>query len=257
MTDAPVLLVEGLQKRFGGLQALGGVDLAVQPREIRAIIGPNGAGKSTFFNTLTGLLQPDAGRVLFEGRDITGRPPHILTRLGIARTFQITSIFPDLTVLQNVQVALAGYRGETWRMWRPAARSGVERSNSMLELVGLAQQGGRPAGTLAHGDQKRLELAIALAGEPRLLLLDEPTAGMTAQERLEAINLVHRVAVELGLTVVFTEHDMAVVFAVATRICVLHQGRLLADGTPEEVRADRQVQEVYLGDSLEADGAEP
>ncbi len=257
MTDAPVLLVEGLQKRFGGLQALGGVDLAVQPREIRAIIGPNGAGKSTFFNTLTGLLQPDAGRVLFEGRDITGRPPHILTRLGIARTFQITSIFPDLTVLQNVQVALAGYRGETWRMWRPAARSGVERSNSMLELVGLAEQGGRPAGTLAHGDQKRLELAIALAGEPRLLLLDEPTAGMTAQERLEAINLVHRVAVELGLTVVFTEHDMAVVFAVATRICVLHQGRLLADGTPEEVRADRQVQEVYLGDSLEADGAEP
>jgi len=257
MAEAPVLLVEGLQKRFGGLQALGGVDLAVQPREIRAIIGPNGAGKSTFFNTLTGMLQPDAGRVLFEGQDITGRRPHSLTRLGIARTFQITSIFPDLSVLQNVQVALTGYRGQTWRMWKPAARSGVTRATEMLELVGLAEQTGRPAGTLAHGDQKRLELAIALAGDPRLLLLDEPTAGMTAQERLEAINLVHRIAVELGLTVVFTEHDMAVVFAVATRICVLHQGRLLADGTPEEVRADRQVQEVYLGDSLEADDTDP
>lgn len=256
MAAAPVLLVEGLQKRFGGVQALGGVDLAVQPREIRAIIGPNGAGKSTFFNTLTGLLRPDAGRVLFEEQDITGRRPHTLTRLGIARTFQITSIFADLTVQQNVQVALAGYRGETWRMWQPAARSGVERTARMLELVGLAEQAARPAGTLAHGDQKRLELAIALAGEPRLLLLDEPTAGMTAQERLEAINLVHRIAVELGLTVVFTEHDMAVVFAVATRICVLHQGRLLADGTPDEVRADRKVQEVYLGDSLEADAAQ-
>lgn len=253
MGEVPVLLVEGLQKRFGGLQALGGVDLAVQPREIRAIIGPNGAGKSTFFNTLTGLLRPDAGRVLFEGQDITGRRPHALTRLGLARTFQITSIFPDLTVSQNVQVALAGYRGETWRMWTPAARSGVARTGEMLALVGLAEQAERPAGTLSHGDQKRLELAIALAGNPRLLLLDEPTAGMTAQERLEAINLVHRIAVELGLTVVFTEHDMAVVFAVATRICVLHQGRLLADGSPDEVRADRQVQEVYLGDSLDGD----
>jgi branched-chain amino acid transport system ATP-binding protein len=254
MTAGPILAVDGLRKNFGGLQALGGVDLRVQPQEIRAIIGPNGAGKSTFFNTLTGLLKADGGSIVFEGRDITGRPPHELARLGISRTFQITSIFPDLTAMENLQVALAGYHGRTWRIWQPARAGGIERAREMLHLVGLADLAGRLAGTLSHGDQKRLELAIALAGEPRLLLLDEPTAGMTAQERLESINLVHRIAKQLGLTVVFTEHDMAVVFAVATRICVLHQGRLLADGTPDAVRADPQVQQVYLGDSLEADG---
>ena len=244
----PILRVESLMKRFGGLQALGGVDLAVDAGEFRAIIGPNGAGKSTFFNTLTGLLRPDSGRVAFDGRDVTGEPPHRLARRGVTRTFQITSIFPDLSVLENVQVALLARARRSWSLWPRARALGTQRARELLALVGLAANAVKPAGTLAHGDQKRLELAIALAGEPRLLLLDEPTAGMAAQERLEAIRLVHRIARELGLSCVFTEHDMAVVFAVATRITVMHQGRVLAEGTPAEVRARPEVQRVYLGE---------
>jgi branched-chain amino acid transport system ATP-binding protein len=245
----PILRIEGLAKRFGGVEALGGVNLSVAHGDFRAIIGPNGAGKSTFFNTMTGLLRPDAGRVIFEGRDVTGEPPHRLARRGVARTFQITSVFSDLSALENVQVALLAHARQNWSMWSAARPRHVERARELLALVGLAASAGRLAGTLAHGDQKRLELAIALAGEPRLLLLDEPTAGMAAQERLESIRLVHRVARELGLSCVFTEHDMAVVFAVATHITVMHQGRVLAEGTPAEVRSRREVQQVYLGEA--------
>ena len=244
-----ILQVTGLTKRFGGLEALGGVDLNVAKGDFRAIIGPNGAGKSTFFNTMTGLLRPDAGRVSFEGRDVTAEPPHLLARRGIARTFQITSVFHDLSALQNVQVALLAHARRTWAVWPRAESLHVARARELLELVGLATSAARPAATLSHGDQKRLELAIALAGEPRLLLLDEPTAGMAAHERIESITLVHRVARELGLSCVFTEHDMAVVFAVASRITVMHQGRVLAEGTPAEVRARPEVQQVYLGES--------
>ena len=246
--SSPILRVELLVKRFGGLVALGGVDLAVEAGEFRAIIGPNGAGKSTFFNTMTGLLRPDSGRVAFEGRDITGEPPHRVARRGVARTFQITSVFHDLSALENVQVALLAHARRSWSMWSRARALGADRARELLALVGLAASAAKPAGTLAHGDQKRLELAIALAGEPRLLFLDEPTAGMAAQERLEAIRLVYRIARELGLSCVFTEHDMAVVFAVATRITVMHQGRVLAEGTPTEVRARPEVQQVYLGE---------
>ncbi len=248
-TDA-ILRVESLAKRFGGLQALGGVDLCVERGEFRAIIGPNGAGKSTFFDTLTGLLRPDSGRVTFEGREVTGEPPHLLARKGVGRTFQITSVFHDLTALENAQVALLAHARRTWSVWPRAGRLYAERARELLALVGLGSSAERLAGTLAHGDQKRLELAIALAGEPRLLLLDEPTAGMAAQERIESITLVHRVASELGISCVFTEHDMAVVFAVATRITVMHQGRVLAEGTPAEVRARPEVQQVYLGESV-------
>jgi branched-chain amino acid transport system ATP-binding protein len=248
MSDA-VLRVESLVKRFGGLVALGGVDLTVGPGEFRAIIGPNGAGKSTFFNTLTGLLRPDAGRITFEGRDITGSPPHRVARWGVARTFQITKVFPDLTALENVQVALLAHAQRSWSVWPRARAFGISRARELLALVGLAASTAQTAGTLSHGDQKRLELGIALAAGPRLLLLDEPTAGMAAPERLEAIWLVHRIARELGLSCVFTEHDMAVVFAVATRVTVLHQGRVLAEGTPAEVRARPEVQQVYLGEA--------
>jgi branched-chain amino acid transport system ATP-binding protein len=244
----PVLRVESLAKRFGGLQALGGIDLSVAPGEFRAIIGPNGAGKSTLFNTMTGLLRPDSGRVTFEGREVTGKPPHLLARIGVGRTFQITSIFHDLSALENVQVARLVHARSAWSLWPRAKRLHVERAQELLELVGIGASSSRLAGTLSHGDQKRLELAIALAGEPRLLLLDEPTAGMAAQERLESIRLVHRLARELGLSCVFTEHDMAVVFAVASRITVMHMGRVLAEGTPAEVRASAEVQHVYLGD---------
>jgi len=244
-----ILRVEGLTKRFGGLEALGDVDLSIAKGDFRAIIGPNGAGKSTFFNTITGLLRPDAGRVVFEGRDVTGQPPHLLARHGVGRTFQITSVFHDLSALENVQVALLAHARQSWSAWPKAGALHAARARELLALVGLSTSAGRIAGTLAHGDQKRLELAIALAGEPRLLLLDEPTAGMAAQERLESIRLVHRVARELGLSCVFTEHDMAVVFAVATHITVLHQGRVLAEGTPAEVRSRREVQQVYLGEA--------
>ena len=245
----PILRIDGLAKRFGGLEALGGVNLSVSRGDFRAIIGPNGAGKSTFFNTMTGLLRPDAGRVIFEGRDVTGESPHRLARRGVGRTFQITSVFQDLNALENVQVSLLAHARRNWNVWPAASALHASRARELLALVGLAASAGRLAGTLAHGDQKRLELAIALASEPRLLLLDEPTAGMAAQERLESIRLVHRVARELGVSCVFTEHDMAVVFAVASHITVLHQGRVLAEGTPAEVRARREVQQVYLGEA--------
>jgi ABC-type branched-subunit amino acid transport system ATPase component len=248
----PILRVESLVKRFGGLQALGGVDLTVARGEFRAIIGPNGAGKSTFFNAMTGVLRPDSGRVTFEGREVTGERPHVLARSGVARTFQITSVFHDLTALENVQVALLAKARRTWSVWPRAGTQHAARAHELLALVGLDGSARRLAGTLAHGDQKRLELAIALAGEPRLLLLDEPTAGMAAQERIESITLVHRLARELGFSCVFTEHDMAVVFAVATRITVMHQGRVLADGTPAEVRARPEVQQVYLVEAVAA-----
>jgi ABC-type branched-subunit amino acid transport system ATPase component len=251
----PILRVEALHKRFGGVRALAGVDLVVERGEFRAIIGPNGAGKSTFFNTMTGLLRPDSGRVRFEGRDVTGELPHLLARKGVGRTFQITSVFQELTALENVQVSLLAHARQAWSMWPRAAVLHADRAHELLDLVGLGAAASRIAGTLAHGDQKRLELAIALAGEPRLLLLDEPTAGMAAQERLESIRLVHAVARQLRLSCVFTEHDMAVVFAVATKITVMHQGRVLAEGTPEEVRANRDVQQVYLGETTALQGA--
>ena len=250
----PILKVTALAKRFGGLQALGGVELSVAAGEFRAIIGPNGAGKSTFFNVITGLLRPDSGRVIFEGRDVAGTTPHLLVRQGMGRTFQITSVFPDLNVQENLQVALLAHARRNWSIWPHARQLLTTRAQELLHLVGLTGDPGLSAGALAHGDQKRLELAIALAGEPRLLLLDEPTAGMAAQERIESISLVHRVASKLGVACVFTEHDMAVVFAVADRISVLHQGKVLAEGSPAEVRASPLVQQVYLGESITNEG---
>jgi branched-chain amino acid transport system ATP-binding protein len=246
----PVLRVEALEKRFGGVHALAGVSLEVEPGEFHAVIGPNGAGKSTLFNTVTGLHRPDGGLVFFEGRAVTGLAPHDLARMGVGRTFQITHIFGDLSSLENVQVALLAHGRRTWGLWRAARRMERERAAELLALVGLTGRHDGAAGTLSHGDKKRLELAIALAGRPRLLLLDEPTAGMAAQERLESIRMLHRIAGELGLTVVFTEHDMAVVFEVASRLTVLHQGRVLAEGTPQSVRDNRQVQQVYLGEAV-------
>ncbi|NBS65862.1 MAG: ABC transporter ATP-binding protein [Betaproteobacteria bacterium] len=253
--NADVLAVESVAKRFGGVQALGGVTLQVRRGEFHAIIGPNGAGKSTFFNTLTGLITPDAGSVRFEGRDLAGLAPHQRVRLGMGRTFQITRVFPDLTLLENVQVALLAHDRLTLAPWRAASGHRPADARALLERVGLQVPDHQPASTLAHGDRKRLELAITLAGEPRLLLLDEPTAGMAAQERLESIRMVHKVASELGLSCLFTEHDMAVVFSVASRISVLVQGKLLITGQPEEVRASEQVQRVYLGEAVIEQGA--
>jgi branched-chain amino acid transport system ATP-binding protein len=241
------LQTRGLRKRFGGVQAVNGVDLAVPVGDLRAIIGPNGAGKTTLFNLISGDLAHDTGQVYFEGEEISGLPPHRLCRRGLGRTFQITSVFRRLTALENVQTAFLSRHRRHFNVFAAARRLYRDEALGLLERVGLREQADKPSGILAHGDQRRLELAIALAGEPRLLLLDEPTAGMAPRERHEIMALVARIAADTGLTVVFTEHDMDVVFAVARRITVLHQGAVLAEGAPAEVRASADVQRVYLG----------
>ena len=244
----PVLEVVDIRRAFGGVRAVDGVSFALARGEIRALIGPNGAGKSTFFNILTGQLRADAGDVRWHGRSILGLPPHAIWRLGISRTFQITATFGTLTALENVQVARLSHTGRSRALVTPAARLETAPSRTLLEQVGLAEQATRPAGVLAYGDLKKLELAIALANDPTLLLLDEPTAGMAPAERGALMGVTARIARERQLTVLFTEHDMDVVFAVADRIMVLHQGRVIADGPPMAVRADAQVQAVYLGE---------
>ena len=239
---------QGLKRAFGGVAAIDGVSLAVARHEIVAIIGPNGAGKSTLFNLLTGHLKPDAGRVTLAGRDVTGIAPHKLCALGVARSFQRTNIFPKLTVFQNVQAALIAHRGRGRDLWSRAEHVYRDEAMALLADVNLADKAPLAGGTLSYGNQKQLELGIALAGKPEILLLDEPTAGMSATETRESMALLRRIARERGLTLLFTEHDMDVVFGAAQRIAVLHQGRLIAVGTPEAIRADAEVRRVYLGD---------
>ncbi|HEY7654526.1 MAG TPA: ABC transporter ATP-binding protein [Methylomirabilota bacterium] len=243
-----VLETRGLSKSFGGVRAVAAVDLAMPKGEIRALIGPNGAGKTTFFNMLTGQLRADAGLVLFKGERLDGLPPYVVWRRGVSRTFQITATFATLTALENVQVARLSRLGRTYSLLEPAARLQTEEARALLDQVGLAEQAGRRAAVLAYGDLKKLELAMALANDPEVLLLDEPTAGMAPAERGALMTLTERIARARRLTVLFTEHDMDVVFAVADRIMVLHQGRVIAEGRPAEVRADAQVQRVYLGE---------
>jgi branched-chain amino acid transport system ATP-binding protein len=245
----PVLEVRGLAKSFGGVQAVAGVDLSMPRGEIRALIGPNGAGKTTFFNMLTGQLSADAGEVRFKGQRLSGLAPHAVWRRGVSRTFQITATFVTLTAVGNVQVALQSHRRRTYALFAKADGLEREAARALLAQVGLDAQAERPAGVLAYGDLKKLELAVALANGPEVLLLDEPTAGMAPAERGALMALTQRIARERGLTVLFTEHDMDVVFAVADRIMVLHQGRVIAEGRPDEVRADAQVQKVYLGEA--------
>jgi len=242
-----ILETVGLRKRFGGVQAVAGVDLAVPAGDVRAIIGPNGAGKTTLFNLITGDLAHDTGQIRFEGAEVSGLSPHQLCRRGMGRTFQITSIFRRLTALENVQTALLTHHHRHFNLLARASRLYRDDAVALLDRVGLRDQAAKPSGILAHGDQRRLELAIALAGAPRLLLLDEPTAGMAPRERHEIMALVARIAADTGLTIVFTEHDMDVVFAVARRITVLHQGAVLAEGPPAVVRGNGDVQRVYLG----------
>jgi len=244
-----MLDVVGVTKRFGSLVALTDISLRVEPGELRAIIGPNGAGKTTLFNLISGFYRPTAGRVNFDGRDITTMAAHERVALGIARTFQITEIFPELTVFENVRISVevaAGYRLRPWMSSAEAAD--VRRTVSeILELTGLASKSGRLVGELAHGDQRAAEIAMALALRPRLLLLDEPTAGMGEQETYDITQLVRRLHQDSRYTIVLIEHDMRVIFHLADRITVLDQGRLLAEGTPQEIADDEAVQSAYLG----------
>jgi len=244
-----ILEAFGLRKSFGGVAAVDGVDLAVKEGSIGALIGPNGAGKTTLFNLLTGRLCPDGGKVMFKGADITRLPPHRVSNLGLIRTFQITSIFPRLSALENVQVALFAKRGQGWNFLLPAKNLFRRAAEAILEEVGLAEQTQMPAGALSHGDQKRLELAIALAQEPEMLLLDEPTAGLAPGEKANILQLLAGIVQRRGLTLFFAEHDMDVVFSVSQRIRVMHQGRIIAEGPPEAIRDNEEVRGVYLGEA--------
>jgi branched-chain amino acid transport system ATP-binding protein len=246
-----VLEVRELSRAFGGLQALRGVRFTVAAGELAAMIGPNGAGKTTCFNCIGGQLRPDAGSVRLAGKELVGLPPRTVWRHGVGRTFQITRTFGSMTVAENVQQALISHHGQSRRLWPYAGRLHREEATGLLQHVDMADQAGRACSVLAYGDLKRVELAIALAGAPRLLLMDEPTAGMAPAERIGLMVLVQTIVRERGLAVLFTEHDMDVVFGHADRVMVLDRGRLLADGTPDEVRADPAVQEVYLGTGLD------
>jgi branched-chain amino acid transport system ATP-binding protein len=243
---APALLkTEALTVRFGGLAALSNVSLAVPGGEIRGIIGPNGAGKSTFFNCLTGVLRPTSGRIVFSGEDITGLPPHAISRKAIARSYQITNILPGATVLENARIA-AQSRHHNWSMLRHhrAYTDVIARARAVLADVGLGGKEEELATNLSHGEQRNLEIGIALATEPKLLCLDEPTAGMSVTETHATVELIRRIARDL--TILIVEHDMEVVMGLAHTITVLNYGEVLAEGTPAEIRANPRVQEVYL-----------
>jgi branched-chain amino acid transport system ATP-binding protein len=242
-----VLAVNSLCKSFGGVHAVKDVSFAIRAGEFLAMIGPNGAGKSTCFNMINGQLTPDSGQILFDGADLAGLPPREVWRRGVGRTFQVAATFGSMTVAENVQMTLISHLRETYDLWRRAARLHRERALDLLDQVGMRDAADRPSRELAYGDVKRIELAIALANEPRLLLMDEPTAGMAPGERNALIALVKRLVVERNIAVLFTEHSMDVVFAYADRIIVLARGRMIADGTAEAIRDDEKVREVYFG----------
>jgi len=246
-----ILVVEGLCKAFGGVRAVQNVSFALPAGELLAMIGPNGAGKSTCFNMIGGQLPPDRGRIAIDGREVTGWPPRRIWRLGVGRTFQITATMASMTVLENVQLALMSHHRRLGNLLAPARRLYRSEAIAVLERLGIAAEAGRACAVLAYGDLKRVELAVALANRPKLLLMDEPTAGMAPAERQELMALVAGIARAERIGVLFTEHDMDVVFEHAARIMVLARGEIIADGAPAEVRADRQVQAIYLGDRAE------
>ncbi len=247
MSEALALGVTGLSKAFGGLTAVAGVDLAVEPGERRAIIGPNGAGKTTLFNLISGDLAPTGGRILLFGRDVTRLPSFRRAALGLARTFQITTLFPTLTVLDNVLLAVQALEPTRLVMYRPlrAYRPLYERAAAVLEAVGLAGREREAVRTLSHGEQRQLEIALALAGRPRLLLLDEPTAGLSPAESQMMVAMLK--AMDPAITMLIIEHDMDVAFGLADRVTVLHNGRVVADGQRDQVKASPLVAEIYLG----------
>jgi len=242
-----LLEVSDLARSFGGVAAVAGVSFTVDAGELVALIGPNGAGKTTCFNLVNGQLAPDRGSVRLAGRELLGRTPRAIWRLGVGRTFQITATFASMTVRENVQVALLSRHGQAASLLGRARDRHVPAATALLARVGIADQAERPCGVLAYGDLKRVELAVALANDPILLLMDEPTAGMAPRERVELMALAADIVRERGIGVLFTEHDMDVVFGHADRVLVMDRGRLIAAGEPAAVRADPRVRETYLG----------
>jgi len=244
-----MLEVKGLSKSFGGFMAVNRVTLDVTKGEIVAVIGPNGAGKTTLFNLITGILKPDEGQVIFKGEEITGLPAYKTCRKGITRSFQVVNIFSRLTVFENVRISALSQKRKTYNWFTPSRQLANKETREILESVGLIDKKDNVCGALSHGDQKVLEIAIALAGRPELLILDEPTAGMSPEETARCINLIQQLSKNLGLTILFCEHDMELVFAIAHRIMVMVRGATIIQGLPDEVRCNQQVQDAYLGGS--------
>ncbi|OQX28225.1 MAG: ABC transporter ATP-binding protein [Desulfobacteraceae bacterium IS3] len=244
-----MLRAESVQKSFDGFMAVADARLTVAKGEIVAVIGPNGAGKTTLFNLITGQLKPDKGKILFKDENISGLAPHEICRKGISRSFQVVNIFNRLTVFENVQAAVLSHQKRTFNLFSPARNIAVRETREILESVGLSDKADRVSGMLSHGDQKVLEMAVALGNRPELLILDEPTAGMSAEETAVSINLIKYLSREMGLTILFCEHDIELVFSISHKIMVMQQGTTITQGPPDEVRRNRQVQEAYLGNA--------
>ena len=242
-----MLRVENVTKAFGDFLAVRGADLRVDKGELVAVIGPNGAGKTTLFNLICGQLRPDSGRIVFKEEDIGALPPHRICRRGIARSFQIANIFPRLSVFRNVQVSVLSQQRKSTVLFRPVHALAAEQTREILDDVGLSAKSGDVAGSLSHGDQRILEIAIALGNRPELIILDEPTAGMSPEETAGTMALIRRLAKDRGLTILFCEHDMDVVFDVAGSIMVMRHGETVIQGPPETVRTNAEVQQTYLG----------
>jgi branched-chain amino acid transport system ATP-binding protein len=244
-----VLEVKTLSKSFGGFVAVNRANLSVEKGEIVAVIGPNGAGKTTLFNLITGVLKPENGKVFFKGEDITGLPSYEICKKGISRSFQVVNVFQRLSIFENVQIAILSRERRTWNLFTPSSKLAVEETNEILESVGLMGKKGRTTGLISHGDRKVLEIAMALGGNPELLILDEPTAGMAPEETSRCIELIKDLSGKRGLTILFCEHDMEIVFGIANRIMVMVRGGTIVQGSCNEVRANQAVQEAYLGGS--------
>ncbi len=244
---APLLRAQDLVRVFGSFRAVDGVSLETAEGTIHAVIGPNGAGKTTLFRLLSGIHRPTSGRIVLDGQDVTGLRPHVIARRGLAQSFQLTSVFPRLTVQESVQTAILARGRRSASLVPGYRRRTAAEAERVLDRVGLGGHWDRPARSLSHGDQRALDVALALAGRPRLLLLDEPTAGMSAAETAQTIRLIADLVRSDGITVLFSEHDMDIVFGISDRVTVLHQGRVIADGSAAQVRAEEQVVAVYLG----------
>ncbi len=252
--ESIILKVENLTKRFGDFLALSKVSLSVRKKELTALIGPNGAGKTTFYNVISGRYKPSSGHVYFEGKEISGLPPYKIARLGLGRSFQINNLFNNLSVEENFLAALASYHNKGRHLFRSLGKENfiIKRAHALMDLLGLTPHAKQPVSHLAYGEKRLIEIGLAIAHSPRLILLDEPTAGMTPEETDKMIELIKRLSNELDTTFFLTEHDMKVVFSISQRIFVLHQGSLLASGTADEIKNNKAVKEAYLGGSMDA-----